>query len=76
VKLPGMEPAEWTTNIIALAALLSSASGINVTRDMASQQITREQRTKAMNYAVALRFDLPCRPAILRACRTPSNHES
>jgi len=61
-----MKPAEWTANIIALAALLSSAYAIHVTRDIANQQIAREERDKAMSYAIALRFDLPYRPVILK----------
>jgi hypothetical protein len=69
VRLPGMKPAEWAANIIALAALVSSAYAIYVTLNVAREQAAREERAKGMNYAIALRFDVQYRPALLKEGR-------
>lgn len=54
--------APLVANIVASAALLASLYSIKVTRDLAREQLERDQTAKAMQYTIALRFDVPYVP--------------
>ena len=55
----------WVANVLALAALVASIYSIRVSRDLAREQLERDQTAKAMQYTIAVRFDVPYEPRLI-----------
>lgn len=60
-----LKPSEWVSNLVALAALAASLYSVKVSRELAQDQVGRDQAAKAMQYAVAVRFDCPYLPRFI-----------
>jgi hypothetical protein len=63
--LAALSGPDWVANVLALAALVASVYSIKVSRDLAREQIEREQTEKAMQYTIAVRYEVPYEPRFL-----------